>query len=370
MIGSRLAACVASVLVLTAAPVQGAEPAWAADGVRAAQWHLAAVDAGKAHRISLGAGVTVALVDTGVEAGHDDLAGAVLPGVDLFPDPLGDGRDDIDGHGTEMAGIIAGRGHGGRTGVLGIAPAAMILPIRGPIKNMATSEFLTRAVAFARERGAGVVNMSFGTGDTDVLRAAVRAAVAADMVVVAASGNVGSGAGEFPGRYPEVVTVGAVGRTGKVAHFSVTGPQVDLTAPGVDIVTTGIGRTGYYRGSGTSEATAVVSGAAALVRAAYPELNAAEVVRRLTVTAADAGRPGRDDTYGFGRLDLVRALTADVPRLDRQKPQIATVRPTAETAAGPAPKRVPPLVVTGIAAAAVVLAGAVIVVVMLARRRD
>ncbi|WP_306216365.1 S8 family serine peptidase, partial [Actinoplanes sp. RD1] len=294
MIRCLPAALAASVLVLATTPVQGAEPAWAADGVRAAQWHLTALDIRTAHRVSLGAGVIVALVDTGVDAAHDDLADAVAPGTDLFPDPIGDGRDDIDGHGTEMAGIIAGRGHGARSGALGIAPAATILPIRGPIKTMATSEFMVRAVAFARGRGARVVNMSFGTGDTEVLRSAVRAAVAADMVVVAASGNVGSGAGEFPGRYPEVLTVGAVGRTGKVADFSVTGPQVDLTAPGVDIVTTGIGRTGYYRGSGTSEATAVVSGAAALVRAAHPELSAAEVVRRLTATAVDAGRKGRD----------------------------------------------------------------------------
>lgn len=405
-----VAGCIA--MVIAATPTSAA----AADRVRSAQWHLSVLEVSTAHTTARGDGVTVALIDTGVQADHVDLDDAVLPGLDVLPDPAGDGRNDIAGHGTEMAGIIAGRGHAGGSGVLGIAPGSRLLPVRAPINAYASHDYMLRAVDFAKSRGAGVLNLSFSTADDAQLRDAVRAAVDADLVVVAGSGNLGDAVdGDFPGRYPEVLTVGAVGRDGLVADFSVTGPQVDLVAPGVDIVTTGIGRSGYYRGSGTSAAAAVVSGAAALVRAAHPELSAAEVVHRLVVTAADAGAPGRDDAYGRGRLDLVRALTADV------EPPVPTTspgpggggeagrsagaeaggpaggeagRPAGGEAGGPAggqeeggrdgkaraapggddgaegPQRVSPLVVTGVAAGGVLVAGGVVVALMvLAGRR-
>ncbi len=358
------AGCVAAVIAAVPYPAR--------DRIRSAQWHLAALGIATAHRTAVGNGVTVALIDTGVRAKHEDLNDGVRPGLDVLPDPLGDGRDDIDGHGTMMAGIIAGRGHADGSGVLGIAPGSMILPIRAPINAHASHEYLVRAVAFAASRGAGVLNLSFSTSDDEFLRKAVQAAVDADLVVVAGSGNLGDAVeGDFPGRYPEVLTVGATGRDGRVAGFSVTGPQVDLVAPGVEIVTTGIGRSGYYRGSGTSEATAVVSGAAALVRAAHPELSAAEVVHRLVATAEDAGVAGRDDAYGHGRLDLVRALTADVepPAAGPSSLPVAAGGDVAVPVTGP--ERVPPLVVTGVAAGGVLLVGGVVVALMViaGRRR-
>ncbi|AGL15219.1 type VII secretion-associated serine protease mycosin [Actinoplanes sp. N902-109] len=358
---------VMALVAATVAVAWTAAPA-AADSVRDKQWHLDALDIGKAHRITRGAGVTVALIDTGVAAEHRDLAASVRPGIDLLPRPLGDGRQDIAGHGTQMAGVIAGRGHGSGDGVLGIAPQADILPIRAPTNATTTHDYMTRAVAFAREQGADVINMSFGGSDDAILHDAIRSAQAADIVLVASSGNIGGRGGDFPGGYPEVLTVGALDRDGAIADFSVTGPQVDLTAPGVDIVTTGISGSTYYRGSGTSEACAIVSGAAALVRARFPDLSAAEVVHRLTATATDAGPRGRDDSYGYGRLDLVQALTAEVPAVATAPDQPSDAPAAAAPQQRALPERVSPLVVTGIAAAGVLVVGGVLVAVLLRRR--
>jgi subtilisin family serine protease len=121
----------------------------------------------------------------------------------------------------------------------------------------------------------------------------------------------------YPARYQGVLAVAGVDRHGKHADFSVTGTPVVLSAPAVDIVSTGLlSENGGYRASeGTSDATAIIAGAAALVRSRFPQLSATEVVHRLTATADDKGPPGRDDLYGYGVVNLVKALTADVPPL-------------------------------------------------------
>jgi type VII secretion-associated serine protease mycosin len=347
----------------------GATPA-AADATRDRQWHLAALDLARVHKITKGAGVTVAVIDTGVNAKHRDLVSAVLPGGDVYPNSTGDGREDLDGHGTAMAGIVAGRGHGRDRGVLGIAPAAKILPILTPVAVLATSDSIVAAIGFAVDHHADVINMSLTAADDDALHAAVRAAAAADVVLVAAVGNKRDIAGNgYPGRYPEVLTVGAVDRRGAVADYSVRGPQVKIVAPGTDILTTAA--SGYCVCSGTSEATAVVSGAAALVRARYPDLSAAEVVHRLTATATDAGPKGRDDAYGYGRLDVVRALTARVAPVPASSASGAVrvgAGPPAGARTRPLPRR-SPLVIAGAAALAVLLVGALVVGMMIRRRR-
>lgn len=342
-----------------------------ADSIRDREWHLAALKIDEVHDITRGAGVTVAVIDTGVDAGHRDLAGAVMPGIDLLPDPIGDGRDDLDGHGTAMAGLIAARGHGDDDGVLGVAPAAKVLPIRTGIGGYGSSSYMTEAVAFAKRRGARVVNMSFGTSDDTPLREAVRAAQAADMVLVSSSGNKGAIGDDYPAKYPEVLAVGAVDDRGRIGKISVTGSHVDLTAPGVDIVSPGVFGSGYRVASGTSDATAIVSGAAALIRAKYPDLTAAEVVHRLTATATDAGAPGRDDAYGYGRLNLLKALTADVPALAPSAPAAgpgATAGP-AVADSDPAPRRTSPLVIGGVAIGLVLLLGGGVIALLLRRQR-
>ncbi|MEV6599199.1 type VII secretion-associated serine protease mycosin [Actinoplanes sp. NPDC051346] len=337
----------------------------AADSVRERQWHLSALKISEAHQATRGAGITVALIDSGVDTQHRDLTGAILPGKD-FESSDGDGREDLIGHGTNLAGIIAGRGHGEGSGVLGVAPAAKIIPIRVAFDSFVSGTQVVDAIEFAADHGAQVINMSFSKSDDPVIREAIRAAQAKDIVVIAGAGNRDDGGDHYPGRYPEVLSVGAVDRSGKIGDFSVTGPHVDLVAPGVDICTTGINDSGYVVADGTSHATAVVSGAAALVRAEYPELSAAEVVHRLTATAVDSGARGRDDVYGYGRLDLVKALTADVPALPKTVATSAV--PERVPGAGAESKRVSPIVLASGLAAVVLLLGGVVVVLMIRRR--
>ncbi|MFI6072016.1 S8 family serine peptidase [Actinoplanes sp. NPDC051343] len=372
IVSARPARVVLAVTLAAGVVALWGRPAFA-DSIRDKQWYLASLGVARAHHITEGAGVTVALIDSGVNADHRDLRGAILLGTDVGSAAAGDGRKDTDGHGTEMAGIIVGRGHGSADGVLGIAPQAKILPISAPIGRFSGGGFMTQAVDFAIAHHAGVINMSFGSMDDDALHAAIRKAQAADIVLVASSGNDERPGYDFPGRYPEVVAVGAFGRDGKIAPFSVTGSQVDLAAPGMDIVTTSNrSADDYYQGQGTSEATAVVSGAAALLRAKFPDLSAAEIVHRLTATATDAGAKGRDDSYGYGRLNIVKALTADVAPL----PSAAAGRSAAVTSApavvadeGDLPAAKSPLLLVGIVVGLLVVVGLVAAVVVRGRQR-
>jgi subtilisin family serine protease len=131
----------------------------------------------------------------------------------------------------------------------------------------------------------------------------------------------------YPAAIPGVVAAAGVGRDGRHVDVSVTGPEVILAAPAVDIVSTGLDH-GYRKGNGTSDATAIIAGAAALVRSKFPDLSAVEVVHRLTATADDKGPPGRDDEYGYGVLNIVKALTADVPPLASASPTGDVAAPT------------------------------------------
>lgn len=292
-------------------------PPAVADSIRDRQWHLDALDVTRAHQHARGAGVTVAVIDTGVNADHRDLTRNVLPGLDLTGEPTR-GHRDTDGHGTGMAGLIAAHGHGrgNADGALGIAPAAKILPIRDGRTRDNISEHLPAAIDQAVDLGADVISLSLVGPASTALRTAINQAIAANVVVVAAAGNRPEDTAiGYPAAYPGVIAVGATAADGQLADITVTGHAMTLTAPGVDIVSTS--RTGGYRSAtGTSEATAIVAGAAALVRSRFPDLTATEVVHRLTATARDRGSAGHDPQYGHGTLDLVAALTADVPPPD------------------------------------------------------
>ncbi|PRY28213.1 type VII secretion-associated serine protease mycosin [Pseudosporangium ferrugineum] len=357
-----VAAVVAGVLVVL---VSGG-PA-RADEARERQWFWGPLEVAKAQRITKGAGVTVAVLDTGVDARHPDLRGAVLPGRQTVQNKPA-GNDDGVGHGTGIAGIIGGRGHGSGDGVLGIAPEAKILPVR-PVND---SYFVAQGIRYAVAQGAKVINMSFETRASESLRAALREAAAADVVLVGAAGNEGDKGNEqeYPSAYPEVLTVGALQRNNKIAPFSNHGPQVDLAAPGVEIPAPAPeGR--YVTLEGSSAAAAIVSGSAALIRAEHPDLSAAEVVARLTGTAIDRGAKGRDDFYGAGQLDLMAALTAPQPAASSSPPagangqtapngQAAAPRPpdsTADDGGG-----LPPLLFVAIGVVLLVVAGGVVLV--------
>ncbi|WP_442933872.1 type VII secretion-associated serine protease mycosin [Micromonospora sp. CPCC 206171] len=299
--------------LLTAVPLHAKEPE-GADRVRGDQWHLRYLEVPKVQRISQGEGVVVAVPDTGV-APHADLDGNVLPGTDIFSGGYGDGRRDQDSHGTGMAGLIAAHGNGDR-GALGIAPKAKILPVRVKrINEQGNSDDLAAGIEYSVAHGAEVISISSVSGPDLRLQQAVETALRANIIVVAGAGNrprereVG-----FPAAYPGVIAVGGTDRRGTHATVSVDGPQIDVVAPAVDIYSTSINGK-YRKGTGTSDATAIVAGAAALIRSKYPYLPAQEVAHRLTATAVDKGPPGRDDEYGYGVINLVAALTADVPPL-------------------------------------------------------
>jgi len=298
-------------LTITSAPVLPAH----SDDIRRDQWYVESLRLAEAHRHATGQDVVVAVVDTGVDPGHPDLRGNVVRGVDLVSGSPSDGRIDADGHGTGMASLIAGHGHAEDSGILGVAPQARILPVRISTPRVAgDANDVARGIEWAVEHDAAVICIPNVGGVSASLMAAVRFAHNRDIVIVAAAGNYPEQSGvAAPASFPGVVAAAAVDRNGRHHPVSVTGPEIVLAAPGVDIVSASKDR-GYRDGTGTSDAAAIIAGAAALIRAKYPDLSAEQVIRRLTETADDRGPAGRDEQYGYGVLDLVEALTAPLDR--------------------------------------------------------
>ena len=294
-----------------------ANPApWVGDSVRAEQWHLKTLNVAEAWNYANGAGVTVAVIDSGVDADHVDLAGQVLPGLDLV-DPKGNGDTDLVGHGTTVSAIIAGRGDDS-AGVVGIAPKAKILPIRvlDQENRYDDAMIVAKGVRWAVDHGARVINLSLGgNGSSAALGAALDYAFAKDVVVVACTGNAGASTTSgvwYPAREPGVIAVAGLEKDGTdLWSGSITGKETVVTAPATQIV--GARPEGYWRVQGTSFAAPMVSATAALIRSRWPTMSAPEVINRIIKTAKDLGAPGRDATFGYGLVDPSKALTADVP---------------------------------------------------------
>ncbi|MET9528324.1 type VII secretion-associated serine protease mycosin [Streptomyces coeruleorubidus] len=305
-----------------------------ADGIRAQQWALEAMHTQEAWQTTKGEGVTVAVLDTGVEADHPDLIGNVLTGEDLVGFGAEPGDRAWARHGTAMAGIIAGHGHGpgNADGVIGIAPEAKILPVRviledgDPSRAKARStrgNALAEGIRWAADHGADVINLSLGDDSASAHPEpgedqAIQYALKKGVVVVASAGNGGEKGDRisYPAAYPGVIAVTAVDRSGTRAPFSTRRWYATVSAPGVDVVIADPDRK-YYEGWGTSAAAAFVSGAAALVRAAHPDLTPAQIKSLLEDTARNAPAGGRDDSRGFGFVDPAAAIRA----ADRLKPQ-------------------------------------------------
>jgi len=315
----RLAAALAALLAGAAVALLPAAPASA--GIHSKEWFLDSLHIDQAHRYSTGKGVTVAVIDSGVDAGHPDLRGHVLKGTDLSGYGTKFGWGDDSGHGTHMAGIIAAQG-GGEGHAYGIAPGAEILPVQ--VADDPSVEQIAKAIRWSVDHHAQVVNISLSLLrlQYQVLTAAVGYALDHDVVVVAGAGNldVSSKDIQLPAKVPGVIAATGTTQDGSFWPKSSRGRQAGLAAP-ADGITSADSRTkfktGYSTGYGTSDSSAIVSGVAALVRAKYPDLDAANLVNRLTATADDKGPAGRDDKYGFGIVDPVRALTAKVPHVDR-----------------------------------------------------
>ncbi|WP_443056075.1 type VII secretion-associated serine protease mycosin [Streptomyces sp. NBC_00239] len=340
-------------LTTAAATATAAAPAHA-DGIRDRQWALAALHADEAWQTTDGDGVTVAVLDTGVDATHPDLRGQVLDGTDLVGFGADRGERSWARHGTAMAGIIAGHGHGpGRgQGVLGIAPGARILPVRVILEEgdpgrakarQSKGGALAEGIRWAADHGADVINLSLGDDSESAHHEAaedeaVQYALGKGIVVVASAGNGGRQGDRvsYPAAYPGVIAVTAVDRNDTKASFSTRHWYATVSAPGVDIVIADPDRS-YYEGWGTSAAAAFVSGTAALLRSAYPALSPAQIKDLLSETARDAPEGGRDDSRGHGLVDPAAALAA-AARL-RPEPAVPVPAGYPRRYFGPGPKR-------------------------------
>ncbi len=273
------------------------------------QWNLPAIHAPEAWDVTLGAGVKVAVVDTGVDCGHPDLQGQCAAQANYVG-----GFQDDNGHGTHVAGIIAARVNND-IGIAGVAPGARLIALK-VLDQSGQGTTTTAAAAIVdavRVYGARVINLSFGGPDFDAfLQESINQAHAGGALVVAAAGNSGSSAPIYPAAMDHVVAVAAVDPKLQRAGFSNYGNYVKLAAPGVDIWSTYRGGQ-YDLGRGTSMAAPHVSAAAALVLSLRPNLCPDAVAALLFQTADDLGSPGWDPYYGYGLVNAYRAVRAAAP---------------------------------------------------------
>ncbi|MGD0374956.1 MAG: S8 family serine peptidase [Streptosporangiaceae bacterium] len=335
MTAASVRARAAGLLVVLAAAVLAATisagPA-RADGVRdAQQWVLDAVQAPAAWQVTKGQGVTVAVIDSGVNPAVSDLVGSVTSGPDLTGVGTSPDNPNWGMHGTWMASLIAGHGDdGGGSGIIGIAPEAHVLSIRVITDRQdpgyaryqrepqgRVQRELARAITYAVSHGAGVISMSLGYGrPSEAVRQALQEAFNHNVVVVASSGNSGDSAAasrnapySFPADYPGVLGVAAVGQNGASAGFSSDNLSVQVAAPGVQVPAQGRDNK-YWLVSGTSPACALAAGVVALIRSRYPALPPPLVRKALTTTASHRPAGGYDDQVGFGTVDAAAALAA------------------------------------------------------------
>jgi subtilisin family serine protease len=292
----------------------------AADPLRSQQWALDQIEADAAHSTSTGSGAVVAVLDTGVLGSHEDLAGRLVAGHDFIQND--DTPQDENGHGTHVTGIVAANAGNGK-GIEGVAPDALVMPIRVLDKNgEGTGPGAAKGIDYAVSHGADVISMSFGTdaigillgGDED-FDAAVKRALDKGVIVVAAAGNDTLPFCEQPSVTGPLLCVGAVDRRGMRSTFSSSG---DLMAPGgsslggsdEDVLSTY--NDGKYESiAGTSQATPHVAGVAALLVSLGVRGKAA--TDRILATASDAGAAGPDDVYGAGILNARAAVAGLKP---------------------------------------------------------
>ena len=267
-----------------------------------------------------GAGNLIAVLDTGVQFSHPDLAGRVVRGRDFVNDDTSAADDN--GHGTWVAGIIAANANDGY-GIAGITWSDKILPVK--IMNRegtgSTSDLIA-AIRWSADQGADVINMSVGGFPySQIMQDAVNYAFAKGAVLVGAAGNNRREERFYPASFDNVISVSATQVNDEFSNWSSYGPDVDVSAPGSSVLTTNCFKCTYADHdswgshtyiSGTSFATPNVSGVVALIRARYPDATAQQVVNRLFNTVDDLGYHGWDNRYGRGRVNALRALGATV----------------------------------------------------------
>jgi membrane-anchored mycosin MYCP len=318
--GSRVAAA----LVLGVALISPASPAQAAPATCNVKlggpepgdvpWAQTRLGFDRAWTVTQGAGVTVAVIDSGVNTEQSQMRLIhYVPGANVIAGAGPTDTRDCVGHGTAVAGIVAAPQV--RTiAFTGVAPKASIMPIKVTDQNQGIApQAIADAIDAAIAAHVGVINISIATSsDVASLRQAIDRAEAHDVVVVAAASDDGANANQtaYPAAYPTVLAVAASDRQDAVANFSGTGRYIDLAAPGVKVETPAP-KSGYLPQDGTSFAAPYVSGAAALVRAAHPQLTAAQVRARLEATAdPPPGLTVPSPQYGYGIVNPYLAVTA------------------------------------------------------------
>lgn len=301
-----------------------------ADAIRDREYWIKDYGFNKAWQITKGEGVKVAIIDTGIDDSHPDLQNAIANGHDVSGvgnqngnKPIG----EISYHGTMVASLLAGRGHGADSassnGVIGTAPAAQLLSVSMAFgdPNLNTDEQVARGIHWAVDNGARVINLSLTRNSSDWPETWDEAFLYAfdhDVVVVAAAGNRASGTDQVgaPATIPGVLVVAGVDKNAKASNQASTdGLTVAVSAPATDLVSAYPGAD-YKIWSGTSGAAPIVSGLVALVRAKYPDLDANNVINRVIKTATPQTGEEFSNVYGYGLIDPVKALTANVATVD------------------------------------------------------
>ncbi|WP_374709330.1 S8 family peptidase [Desmospora profundinema] len=247
-----------------------------------------------------GQGVKVAVLDTGIDYNHEDLN--VRGGASF----VGGNYMDRNGHGTHVAGTIAAVDNS--IGVIGVAPDAELYAVK-VLSDSGSGSYsgIAQGIEWAIDNGMDVINMSLGgSSSSSVLQSAVQRAYNSGIVVVAAAGNSGAGTDTvgYPAKYPEAIAVAAVDSNNQRASFSSTGPSVELSAPGVNVLST-IPRNRYSSYSGTSMASPHVAGVAVLVKSANPSLSNVQIREAMNATAIPLGASNQ---YGNGLVDAVAAV--------------------------------------------------------------
>ena len=293
------------------------------------QWALPKINALAAWAISSGSDVTIAVLDSGVDVKHPDLAARIVRGYDFVNND--DNADDDNGHGTHVAGIAAAISNNG-IGIAGLAWNANIMPLKILNRSgVGTSSDLVRAICWAVTERADIINMSLGSPFASyTMKTAVDYAISQGIVLFAATGNLYHRGNPitYPAAYKSVIAVAATDRDDLKAEFSNTGTYVDIAAPGVDILSTDIraDQSIWAYKSGTSMSSAYAAGLAALILSVNPDLSPDQLKTVITDSVVDLGCPGRDIIFGYGRIDVAAALSVPTP-MPTPTPGVCTTAP-------------------------------------------
>lgn len=303
------------------------------------EWHLPKTGVVGAWDIAKGDGVTIAILDSGVDGTHPDLASRMVPGWNFFDN--NSNTVDVTGHGTKVAGTAAGL-MSNSIGVAGVAGQAQVMPIRiTDTAGNGTFAAAASALTYAADHGARVANMSYaGMMRSTGVASAAQYYRSKGGVLTISAGNTGTEVADIPA-LDTVIVLSATDQNDVKASWSSSGSYVDLSAPGASIYTTVAGG-GYAAVSGTSFSAPLTAGVVALMMSAKPGLTPVQIEDLLFTTAFDLGASGKDKLYGYGRVDALAAvngaITASAPAADTQPPAVVIINPLgAATLSGLAP---------------------------------